>query len=387
MSAVMLEVQSMDSYLDSVACFRMIMFRQSCSHLRTPFNLCCPSWLLLCSAALMSTELRSTQGLTVTSTGLQTIQRAEGDTVTLGCSYTLSPLDRGEIDIEWSVLSPDTTKKNQMLLSYTRGAKYYHGGPRDAEGFSFAAGDPSKGDASLSISQLSRIHSATYQCKVRKSPGVDTRKVSLVVKVKPSVPKCRLEGGELVGEAVSLRCHSSKGSSPLKYEWRRESKDPMPAGATQDSATGELRISNHTQSFAGIYLCEVNNAVGAERCRISLRANKSPNRTAVIGGKAVGSLLLILIFLVLAGLLCWNLKDRQHHDKESSNEIRDDATPPDSCPVSWRTGRNAGQTPQTAYMWAGQNQVSTHNPSSYCQGQTPVKNALAGFDSKHRYAV
>ncbi|MEQ2249574.1 hypothetical protein ILYODFUR_030803 [Ilyodon furcidens] len=101
----------------------------------------------------------------------------------------------------------------------------------------------------------------------------------ILTAVKPSVPKCWLEGGELVGEAVSLHCHSSKGSSPLKYKWRRESKDPMPAAATQDSATGELRISNHTQSFAGIYLCEVNNAVGAERCRISLRANKCKRKT------------------------------------------------------------------------------------------------------------
>lgn len=41
-----------------------------------------------------------------------------------------------------------------------------------------------------------------------------------------------------------------------------------------DGVTGELKISNHSQSFAGIYLCEVNNAVGAESCRIILRANK-----------------------------------------------------------------------------------------------------------------
>lgn len=37
------------------------------------------------------------------------------------------------------------------------------------------------GDASLSISLLSPAQSATYKCKVKKSPGVDTRKVSLVV--------------------------------------------------------------------------------------------------------------------------------------------------------------------------------------------------------------
>lgn len=41
-----------------------------------------------------------------------------------------------------------------------------------------------------------------------------------------------------------------------------------------DSVTGELKISNHSQTFVGIYLCEVNNAVGAERCRINLKANK-----------------------------------------------------------------------------------------------------------------
>lgn len=41
-----------------------------------------------------------------------------------------------------------------------------------------------------------------------------------------------------------------------------------------DGVTGELKISNHSQSFAGIYLCEVNNAVGAEHCRIILKASK-----------------------------------------------------------------------------------------------------------------
>lgn len=54
-----------------------------------------------------------------------------------------------------------------------------------------------------------------------------------VIAVKPSVPRCWLEGGELVGEAVSLHCESSEGSTPLMYKWRRESKDPMPAAATQ----------------------------------------------------------------------------------------------------------------------------------------------------------
>ena len=60
------------------------------------------------------------QGLQVTSTGPRVILKAEGESVILGCGYTLSPLDRGELDIEWSVVSPDTTKKDQMVRSSQR---------------------------------------------------------------------------------------------------------------------------------------------------------------------------------------------------------------------------------------------------------------------------
>lgn len=68
-----------------------------------------------------------------------------------------------------------------QLISYTSGSKYIHGNPTLTKGLSFAANDPSSGDASLSIALLSPAQSATYQCKVKKSPGVDTLKVSLVV--------------------------------------------------------------------------------------------------------------------------------------------------------------------------------------------------------------
>lgn len=51
------------------------------------------------------------------STGPQTIQKVEGEGVTIGCSYTTSPFDTGELDIEWSVVSPDPTQKDQMVRS------------------------------------------------------------------------------------------------------------------------------------------------------------------------------------------------------------------------------------------------------------------------------
>ncbi|XP_071386176.1 V-set and immunoglobulin domain-containing protein 8a [Centroberyx affinis] len=324
----------------------------------------------------------------LTATGPQTVQRAEGESVTLGCTYTPSPSDTGELDIEWSVVSPDTTQKDQLLMSYTSGTKYIHADHALAKGLDFSAGDPSMGDASLSIALLSPAHSATYQCKVKKSPGVDMRKVSLVVMAKPSVPKCWVEGGEMVGEAVSLHCKSAQGSTPLKYMWRRERGGPMPSAATQNSVTGELVISNHSQSFAGIYLCEATNAVGAEQCRINLRANKPPNRAAVIVGTVVGSLLLIILLLLFIWLLLCKLSDRPRYEKEVSNEIREDAPAPESRPISRGGSRSASQHPEVTYSQVGKSELSCfhegriYTPSTNSPGCTPVK-----YDSKFGYAV
>ncbi|XP_034564925.1 V-set and immunoglobulin domain-containing protein 8a [Notolabrus celidotus] len=345
-----------------------------------------------CFLSYYSLELKTTQGMQVTSTSPQTIQKAEGEDVTLGCRYTPSPLDSGELDIEWSVVSPDPTEKDKMLISYTSGTKYIHGDNSLTKGLRFEASDPSLGDASLSISLLSSAHSATYQCKVRKSPGVDMRKVTLVVMAKPSVPKCWVEGGELVGEPVSLRCKSATGSTPLKYSWRREIGGPIPAAATQNSVTGELKISNHSQSFAGIYLCEANNAVGVEHCRINLKASKPPNRAAVIVGTVVGSLLLIFILLVFIVLLYWKLSSRRRYEKEFSNEIREDVPAPESRPVSRHTSRSTSEHPQVSYCQVGGREKSfndrrTHTPSSNSHSHTPVKSTPVKYDSKYGYVV
>lgn len=61
----------------------------------------------------------------VTSSGPQTLQKAQGDAVTLGCTYTPGPMDTGDLDIEWSVISPDTTQKDQ-LVSTAQLVWFYH---------------------------------------------------------------------------------------------------------------------------------------------------------------------------------------------------------------------------------------------------------------------
>lgn len=55
-----------------------------------------------------------------------------------------------------------------------------YGDPGVSARFRFA-GNPTQGDASIAVSALRASDTGTYQCKVKKAPGVDTRKVTLVV--------------------------------------------------------------------------------------------------------------------------------------------------------------------------------------------------------------
>ncbi|KAJ0015506.1 hypothetical protein NQD34_009126 [Periophthalmus magnuspinnatus] len=303
--------------------------------------------------------------------GPQTMMKAQGESVVLGCRYKPSPADTGDLDIEVVYSEPGhnpegpdvcmsfkyhfkgleiafesdfgelvTAAIGPLLVSYSGGTKYVHSENPLSKGMTFSSPDPSSssGDASLSIPAASPAHSATYQCKVKKSPGVDTRKVSLLV---------------------------------------------------LDSATGELKISNHSQSHAGLYLCEVNNAVGSERCQVHLRASKPPNRAAVIVGTVIGCILLILILLLFIAVLFWKLRGRHRYDKEFSNDIREDVPPPESRPVSRRTTRSSGPSQHhvtydplggTELSWS--DDVTSDHPSSKNQVYTPVQ-----YDSKYGYAV
>ncbi|XP_023249660.1 coxsackievirus and adenovirus receptor homolog [Seriola lalandi dorsalis] len=283
---------------------------------------------------LVTIQLRTdvTEAMQITSSGPQTIRKPEWDTVQLGCTYTPGPRDTGDLDIEWYSLSPDMTQRDTLILSYTGGQMHYYGDTSISKRLRFIA-DPKLGDASISISDVRLSDTATYQCKVKKAPGVEMRKVTLVVMVPPSVPKCWVEGGEEKGGPVSLRCKSSKGYTPLTYLWKRESGGAIPATATQNSESGELLISNHTDSNTGTYMCEAKNYVGKAQCKYELHAYNPTNKAGVIVGAVIGAILLLLLLLFLIWLLICCCHKRRYQ-KEVANEIREDAPAPESRPSS-----------------------------------------------------
>ncbi|KAM9455599.1 V-set and immunoglobulin domain-containing protein 8a isoform 2-T2 [Clarias gariepinus] len=332
--------------------------------------------LLLCAGSvLFSADM--TLAMTITSTGPQTLQLPQGEQTTLGCTYTSAPEDTGDLDIEWTLVSPDTTQKDEVLLSYSGGKKYYLGNPALMKGVDFAVSDPSQGNASLMITKLTSAHTGTYLCKIKKAPGLDTRKITLQILERPSVLKCWVEGNEDVGTSVSLHCRADQGSPPLQYTWGRENGAPIPPSITQDAFLGGLHISNHSVALAGVYTCEVYNAVGKESCRIKLQAITAASRAGVIVGIVCGCLLLIAIILIILLLLLFRCRQqRQRYEKEFANEIREDVAPPESRPTS----RVASLNSRRAYSHV--TQTEQHRAASSITGNT-----LPKYDEKYGYIV
>nr|XP_027785071.1 coxsackievirus and adenovirus receptor isoform X4 [Marmota flaviventris] len=131
-------------------------------------------FVLLCGVADF------TRSLSIT-TPEQTIEKAKGETAYLPCKFTLSPEDQGPLDIEWLLSPSDNQKVDQVIILYS-GDKIYDNYYQDLKGrVHFTSSDLKSGDASINVTNLQLSDIGTYQCKVKKAPGVANKKFLLTV--------------------------------------------------------------------------------------------------------------------------------------------------------------------------------------------------------------
>uniref|UniRef100_A0A8C0MMQ9 CXADR Ig-like cell adhesion molecule n=1 Tax=Canis lupus familiaris TaxID=9615 RepID=A0A8C0MMQ9_CANLF len=131
-------------------------------------------FVLLCGVADF------TRSLSIT-TPEQMIEKAKGETAYLPCKFTLSPEDQGPLDIEWLLSPADNQKVDQVIILYS-GDKIYDDYYQDLKGrVHFTSNDLKSGDASINVTNLRLSDIGTYQCKVKKAPGVGNKKIQLTV--------------------------------------------------------------------------------------------------------------------------------------------------------------------------------------------------------------
>lgn len=267
-------------------------------------------------------------GLEITTTGTTSIEKACGQSVKLDCQFSLAPEDSGPLFIEWNLLASDRQKEDNVLILYA-GDRAYEDYYAPMEGrIHFSSAFPKHGDASINLTELKLSDSGTYHVRVKKVPGVDDRKFLLKVMPKPSKPRCYAEGPTHEGKDIVLKCLSMESTNTLQYSWERTSDNKLlPASAVMDPVGGTLNVREASTSASGTYLCTVRNRVGTEQCVLYLNVTPPPNTGRIIAGAIIAVLLILIIIAIL--LFChWRARHRKKYEKETSNEIIEDAPPP-----------------------------------------------------------
>ncbi|CAL8277852.1 unnamed protein product [Boreogadus saida] len=280
-------------------------------------------------------------GLELAITGPSTIERASGQTVKLECQFTLGPDDLAPLDIEWSLLASDNQKEDKVVILYS-GDRAFEDYPVMKGRVHFNSADPKNGDASINLTGLRSTDTGTYQCKVKKAPGVRSRKILLTVMEKPSRPRCYAEGPTEVGKDVMLRCVSAQGTNPLQYIWEKISDSKLlPASAVLDPVGGTVNVRNASASVSGTYRCRAKNLVGSEECILHLNVTPPPNTAGIIAGAIIGVLLFLIILAVIL-VCCCRARQKKKYEKEICNEIREDVPPPKSRVSTARSFTSVG---------------------------------------------
>ncbi|KAL9867997.1 coxsackievirus and adenovirus receptor isoform 2-T2 [Geothlypis trichas] len=279
--------------------------------------------VLLCSAGL-------TRSLTITSVDQSMFEKAQGEKVTLPCTFELSEEDEGPLDIEWVLIPADNQKREQIIIMYAVDRVYNHYYAGLTGRMQFTNLDPRSGDGSLDILNLKASDTGTYQCKVKKAPGVQSKKMQLTVLVKPARTKCSIEGSQEIGKDVTLKCVSQEGSPLLSYDWRRISgTQNLPATSVLNKNTGELLLKNASREYSGTYSCVATNRVGTDECSVELNVTPPVNTAGIITGAIIGTLLGLSVLCSIIFCFCKKHREKKY-EKEVHHDIREDVPPPKS---------------------------------------------------------
>ncbi|XP_072470837.1 coxsackievirus and adenovirus receptor [Notamacropus eugenii] len=284
--------------------------------------------LLLC-AALLCWTADVTRSITITTTE-EKIEKAKGETAHLPCKFTIAPTDQESLHIEWIKLRADNQKDDQEIILYS-GGNIYDMYSEDLKGrVYFTSNDPRLGDASINITNLRLSDKGTYQCKVKKLPGVGNKKMELSVLYKPSGTRCYVDGSSEIGSDFKIRCESKEGSLPLYYEWQRlPSTEKFPAMSFSDFNPSIISVRNATTEYSGTYSCTVKNSVGVDHCLLRVNVVPPSNTAGTIAGAVIGTLCALLLVGLLIFCCCKKHKEEKY-EKEVHHDIREDVPPPKS---------------------------------------------------------
>ncbi|XP_025854778.2 V-set and immunoglobulin domain-containing protein 2 isoform X1 [Vulpes vulpes] len=286
--------------------------------------------LLLC-AALLGFVCLGAPGLAVeVKVPVEPLSTPAGKSAELTCSYSTSVGDN--FALEWSFVQPGKpVSAAHPILYFTNGHLYPTGSK--AKRASLLQNPPTRGVATLKLTDVQPSDTGTYLCQVNNPPDFYTNGLGLInltVLVPPSSPSCSASGQTSVGGSAALKCSSSQGAPRPVYNWVRlgSSPAPSPGSMMQDEVSGQLILTNLSLTYSGTYRCVATNQMGSASCELTLSVT-DPSKGRVAGA-LIGVLLVVLLLSVAAFCLLRFQKERRKRPKETygGSDIREDALAP-----------------------------------------------------------
>ncbi|KAM5311075.1 CXADR-like membrane protein isoform 1-T4 [Glossophaga mutica] len=258
------------------------------------------------------------------------IRRVAEEKVTLPCHHQLGLPEKDTLDIEW--LLTDNEGNQKVVITYSS-QHVYNNLTEEQKGRVAFASNFLAGDASLQIEPLKPSDEGRYTCKVKNSGRYVWSHVNLKVLVRPSKPKCELEGELTEGSDLTLQCESSSGTKPIVYNWQRipekEGEDEYlpPKSRIDNSNPGRVLLQNLTMASSGLYQCTAGNEAGKESCVVRVTVQYAQSM-GMIAGAVTGMVAGALLIFLLVWLLIRRKDKERYEEEERPNEIREDAEAP-----------------------------------------------------------
>ncbi|KAM7406711.1 hypothetical protein PAMA_002764 [Pampus argenteus] len=174
-------------------------------------------------------------------------QVALGQDISLGCYFTLDPVDVGSLKIEWTVNRSDSLVEQEHLICYIEYVSHHFLGFEGRVYFSYP--DPQDGDVSLTIKRVKIIDNGTYHCTVKKGWEIQSRQIKLMVMEEESVPVHGSNRGTESEVDLKLRNRSSLVTTfPANYSLLTSTET---SASTQDDWSSQCNAKNTTGTTKG----------------------------------------------------------------------------------------------------------------------------------------
>ncbi|XP_044522346.1 CXADR-like membrane protein [Gracilinanus agilis] len=319
------------------------------------------------------------------------IKKVAEEKVTLPCHHQLGHQERDTLDIEWLLTGPDGNQK--VVITYSS-RQVYNNLTEEQKGRVAFAANFLGGDASLQIEPLKPSDEGQYTCKVKNSGHYEWNHVNLKVLVKPSKPKCELEGVLTEGGDLTLQCESSSGTKPILYHWQRikekegEDEHLPPKSRVDYENPGRVLLQNLTLSSSGLYQCTAGNEAGKESCVIRVTVQYVQS-IGMVAGAVTGMVAGALLIFLLIWLLIRRKDKKRYEEEERPNEIREDAeapkarlVKPSSSSSGSRSSRSGSSSTRSTANSASRSQRTLSSEAAPQPGAASHPYSLVGSETR-----